>query len=430
MNFIDELRWRGMLHNSTPGVEKLLENEKPVAAYLGCDPTAPSLTIGNLASLMMLIHFQKAGHKPIALVGGATGMIGDPSGKSAERELKSVEVLHYNVTQQKKILQKLLDFDHPVNGAELVNNHDWFKGMPVLDFLRDIGKNLTVNYMMAKDSVKNRLETGLSFTEFSYQLIQGYDFVYLNKNKNCKIQFGGSDQWGNMTAGTELIRKMSAEGEETEAHAVTCPLITKADGTKFGKTESGAVWLSPEMTSPYKFYQFWLNSSDEDVKRYIRIFTLLDRETIETLEVEHNEAPHRRILQKRLAQEVTTMLHGTEAYDIAIQASQILFGKGTKQTLRNLSEDDFLDIFAGVPQIEVSQGAIEEGINVVDFLSEATQLFSSKGEIRRGIKGNGISINKEKVSDMNATTTIDDLIAGKYILMQKGKKSYAIGVVN
>ncbi|MGB1243431.1 MAG: tyrosine--tRNA ligase, partial [Chitinophagales bacterium] len=338
MNFIDELRWRGMLHNSTPGVEKLLENEKPVAAYLGCDPTAPSLTIGNLASLMMLIHFQKAGHKPVALVGGATGMIGDPSGKSAERELKSVEVLHYNVAQQKKILQKLLDFDHPVNGAELVNNHDWFKDMPVLDFLRDIGKNLTVNYMMAKDSVKNRLETGLSFTEFSYQLIQGYDFVYLNKNKNCKIQFGGSDQWGNMTAGTELIRKMSAEGEETEAHAVTCPLITKADGTKFGKTESGAVWLSPEMTSPYKFYQFWLNSSDEDVKRYIRIFTLLDRETIEALEVEHNEAPHRRILQKRLAQEVTTMLHGAEAYDIAIQASQILFGKGTKQTLHNLSE--------------------------------------------------------------------------------------------
>lgn len=430
MNFIDELRWRGMLHNSTPGVEELLENEKPVAAYLGCDPTAPSLTIGNLASLMMLIHFQKAGHKPIALVGGATGMIGDPSGKSAERELKSVEVLHYNVAQQKKILQKLLDFDHPENGAELVNNHDWFKDMPVLDFLRDIGKNLTVNYMMAKDSVKNRLETGLSFTEFSYQLIQGYDFVYLNKNKNCKIQFGGSDQWGNMTAGTELIRKMSAEGEETEAHAVTCPLITKADGTKFGKSESGAVWLSPELTSPYKFYQFWLNSSDEDVKRYIRIFTLLDQETIEALETEHSEAPHRRILQKRLAQEITTMLHGEEAYEIAIQASQILFGKGTKQTLRNLSEGDFLDIFAGVPQIEVSRSAIEEGINVVDFLAEATQLFSSKGEIRRGIKGNGISINKEKVSDMNSTTSTDDLIAGKYILMQKGKKSYAIGVVN
>ncbi|MEZ4886977.1 MAG: tyrosine--tRNA ligase [Chitinophagales bacterium] len=430
MNFIEELRWRGMLHNSTPGVEKLLENEKPVAAYLGCDPTAPSLTIGNLASLMMLIHFQKAGHKPIALVGGATGMIGDPSGKSAERELKSVEVLHYNVAQQKKILQKLLDFDHPVNGAELVNNHDWFKDMPVLDFLRDIGKNLTVNYMMAKDSVKNRLESGISFTEFSYQLIQGYDFVYLNKHKNCKIQFGGSDQWGNMTAGTELIRKMSAEGEETEAYAVTCPLITKADGTKFGKTESGAVWLSPELTSPYKFYQFWLNSSDEDVKRYIRIFTLLDKETIEALEAEHNEAPHQRILQKRLAQEITTMLHGEDAYDTAIQASEILFGKGTKQTLRNLSEDDFLDIFRGVPQIEISQSAIKEGINVVDFLAEATQLFSSKGEIRRGIKGNGISINKEKVSDADSIITTDDLIAGKYILMQKGKKSYAIGVVS
>lgn len=428
MNFIDELQWRGMLHNNTPGVKELLESEKPVAAYLGCDPTAPSLTIGNLASLMMLIHFQKAGHKPIALVGGATGMIGDPSGKSAERELKSVEVLHYNVEQQKKILQKILDFNHPINGAELVNNHDWFKDMPVLDFLRDIGKHLTVSYMMAKDSVKNRLDTGISFTEFSYQLIQGYDFVYLNKHKNCKIQFGGSDQWGNMTAGTELIRRMSG-GEETEAHAVTCPLITKADGTKFGKTESGAVWLSPELTSPYKFYQFWLNSSDEDVKKYIRIFTLLDRETIEALEAEHSEAPHLRVLQKRLAQEVTTMLHGEEAYETAIQASEILFGKGTKDTLRNLSEGDFLDIFAGVPQVEVARTAIEEGINVIDFLAEADQLFASKGEIRRGIKGNGISINKERVSNIDAMVGIDDLIAEKYILMQKGKKKYAIGVV-
>ncbi len=305
----------------------LLNREKPVSAYLGCDPTAPSLTIGNLASLMMLIHYQKAGHKPVALVGGATRMVGDPSGKSEERKLKSIEELEYNVAQQKKILQKLLDFDHPENGAELVNNYDWFKDMPVLSFLRDIGKHLTVNYMLAKDSVKNRIETGISFTEFSYQLIQGYDFKWLNDNKNCKIQFGGSDQWGNMTAGTELIRRMSG-GEEKEAHAVTCPLITKADGTKFGKTESGAVWLSAEKTSPYKFYQFWLNSSDEDVKRYIRIFTLLDRETIEGLEAEHAEAPHRRVLQKRLAQEVTTMLHGVEEYDKAVQASQILFGKG------------------------------------------------------------------------------------------------------
>ncbi|MGB1240897.1 MAG: tyrosine--tRNA ligase [Chitinophagales bacterium] len=429
MNFIEELRWRGMLHNSTPGVEELLTKEKPVAAYLGCDPTAPSLTIGNLASLMMLIHFQKAGHKPIALVGGATGMVGDPSGKSAERELKSVEELNYNVAQQKKILQKLLDFEHPVNGAELVNNYDWFKDIPVLSFLRDIGKHLTVNYMMAKDSVKNRLETGLSFTEFSYQLIQGYDFVWLNKNKNCKIQFGGSDQWGNMTSGTELIRRMSG-GEETEAHAVTCPLITKADGSKFGKSESGAVWLSAEMTSPYKFYQFWLNSSDEDVKKYIRIFTLLDQTTIEALEVEHDEAPNRRVLQKRLAQEVTTMLHGVEAYNTAIQASQILFGKGTQETLRSLSESDFLDIFSGVPQIEVSQAEVEAGINVIDFLAKATKLFSSKGEIRRGIKGNGISINKEKVKNIDAQIMTKDLIADKYILLQKGKKSYGLAVVS
>ena len=289
----------------------------------------------------------------MALVGGATGMVGDPSGKSAERDLKSVEELNYNVAQQKKILQKLLDFEHPVNGAELVNNYDWFKDIPVLTFLRDIGKHLTVNYMMAKDSVKNRLETGISFTEFSYQLIQGYDFVWLNKNKNCKIQFGGSDQWGNMTSGTELIRRISA-GEETEAHAVTCPLITKADGSKFGKSESGAVWLSPELTSPYKFYQFWLNSSDADVKKYIRIFTLLDQATIEALEAEHDEAPNRRVLQKRLAQEVTTMLHGAEAYETAIQASQILFGKGTQETLKNLSESDLLDVFSGVPQIESS----------------------------------------------------------------------------
>lgn len=427
MNFIEELRWRGMLHNHTPGVAELLDREKPVAAYLGCDPTAPSLTIGNLASLMMLIHYQKAGHKPVALVGGATGMVGDPSGKSEERKLKSIEELEYNVAQQKKILQKLLDFDHPVNGAELVNNYDWFKDMPVLSFLRDIGKHLTVNYMMAKDSVKNRIGTGISFTEFSYQLIQGYDFKWLNDHKNCKIQFGGSDQWGNMTAGTELIRRMSG-GEEKEAHAVTCPLITKADGTKFGKSESGAIWLSAEHTSPYKFYQFWLNSSDEDVKRYIRIFTLLDRETIEGLEAEHNEAPHRRVLQKRLAQEVTTMLHGAEEYEKAIQASQILFGKGTKDTLRNLSEGDLLDIFSGVPQTHVSRAELEAGMNVVDFLAKTT-LFGSKGEIRRGIKGNGISINKEKVKSMDQVIGLEDLIAEKYILVQKGKKSYELVIV-
>ncbi len=427
MNFIEELRWRGMLHNHTPGVAELLDREKPVSAYLGCDPTAPSLTIGNLASLMMLIHYQKAGHKPVALVGGATGMVGDPSGKSEERKLKSIEELEYNVAQQKKILQKLLDFDHPENGAELVNNYDWFKDMPVLSFLRDIGKHLTVNYMLAKDSVKNRIETGISFTEFSYQLIQGYDFKWLNDHKNCKIQFGGSDQWGNMTAGTELIRRMSG-GEEKEAHAVTCPLITKADGTKFGKSESGSVWLSAEKTSPYKFYQFWLNSSDEDVKRYIRIFTLLDRETIEGLEAEHAEAPHRRVLQKRLAQEVTTMLHGVEEYDKAVQASQILFGKGTKDTLRNLSEGDLLAIFSGVPQTYISRAELEVGINVVDFLAKTT-LFGSKGEIRRGIKGNGISINKEKVKSMDRVIGVNDLIAGKYILVQKGKKSYGLVIV-
>lgn len=429
MNFIEELRWRGMLHNITPELEKIVETQQ-ITAYLGIDPTASSLTVGNLAALMMLMHLQRAGHKPVVLVGGATGMIGDPSGKKSERSLLDEETLQKNIAGQKVQLQKLLDFDNDTNPAIMVNNYDWFKEINVLDFLRDIGKHLTVNYMMAKDSVKSRIETGISFTEFSYQLIQGYDFVHLYKNYGCNVQMGGSDQWGNITAGTELVRRMLGG----EAYAVTCPLITKADGTKFGKSEGGNIWLNPELTSPYQFYQFWLNASDEDAGKFIRIFTFLSQAEIEELEAEHTEAPHLRKLQKRLAQEVTTMLHGAENCAVAIDASQILFNKKTtseslKMIFGSLSHKDILTIFDGVPQFEISRTDLEQSINIIEFLAEKTNIYGSKGEVRRALKGNSVLINKDRVNKQEHTITTSDLIADKFILVQKGKKNFNLVVI-
>ena len=429
MNFIEELRWRGMLHNITPELEKIVETQQ-ITAYLGVDPTAQSLTVGNLAALMMLMHLQRAGHRPVVLVGGATGMIGDPSGKKSERSLLDEDTLQKNIAGQKVQLQKLLDFDNDTNPAIMVNNYDWFKEINVLEFLRDIGKHLTINYMMAKDSVKSRIETGISFTEFSYQLIQGYDFVHLYKNYGCNVQMGGSDQWGNITAGTELVRRMLGG----EAYAVTCPLITKADGTKFGKSEGGNIWLDPALTTPYQFYQFWLNASDEDAGKFIRIFTFLSQAEIEELEAEHTEAPHLRQLQKRLAQEVTTMLHGAENCAVAVDASQILFNKKTtseslKLIFGALSHSDILGIFDGVPQFEVARTDLEQGINIVDFLAETTNIYGSKGEARRALKGNSVLINKDRVNKQEHSITIADLIANKFILVQKGKKSFNLVVV-
>ncbi len=417
MSLIEELQWRGMIHNIIPGTEELLNKEK-VAGYIGVDPTSDSIHVGNLASLMLLVHFQRYGHKPFALVGGATGMVGDPSGKSDERNLLSEEVLQNNVAGLTKALEKLLCYGESENPVTIVNNYDWFKNMNTLDFLRDVGKHLTVNYMVAKESVKNRLEKGISFTEFSYQLIQGYDFYWLHQNHNCKIQFGGSDQWGNITAGTELIRR-KASGE---AFAFTCPLITKSDGTKFGKTESGTVWLDPEKTSPYQFYQFWINSTDEDAKKYIRVFTLLDKEAIEQLESEHAEAPHQRILQKALAKDVTTRIHSAEAYEKAVATSQILFGKGSKEALSQLNEKDFLEVFDGVPTFKLDKSGHGDSLGMIDFLSEHTGILSSKGEARRSLKENSIRINMERVG-MDANITKDDLMNGKFILVQKGKKN-------
>jgi tyrosyl-tRNA synthetase len=392
---------------------------------VGIDPTADSLHIGHLVSVMMLKHLQIAGHQPIALVGGATGMIGDPSGKSQERNLLDEPTLRHNQECIKAQLAKFLDFESKEeNVALLVNNYDWMKEFSFLDFIRDVGKRITVNYMMAKDSVKKRLgeesKSGMSFTEFTYQLVQGYDFYHLYKNNNCRLQMGGSDQWGNITTGTELIRRMDGG----EAFALTCPLITKADGTKFGKTESGNVWLDPERTSPYAFFQFWLNTSDEDAERYIKIFTLLSKEEIDTLVAEHKEAPHARALQKKLAEEVTTMVHSREEYDMAVEASQILFGKGTAEQLRKLNESTFLAVFEGVPQFNISKDELAAGVNVIDLLAEKTEVFPSKGELRRTIKGNGLSINKEKISDPDLVVNNDFLIGGKYILAQKGKKNY------
>ena len=423
MNFVEELKWRGMIHDMIPGSEELLEKEM-VTAYVGIDPTADSLHIGHLVSVMILKHFQASGHRPVALVGGATGMIGDPSGKSLERNLLDEETLRHNQSAIKAQLGKLLDFDSDApNAAMLVNNYDWMKDMTFLGFIKDIGKLITVNYMMSKDSVKKRFSgegDGMSFTEFTYQLVQGYDFMHLYETIGCKLQLGGSDQWGNITTGVELIRRKLGK----EAYGITCPLIKKADGTKFGKTESGNVWLDPRYTSPYKFYQFWLNVSDEDAKSYIKIFTMLDRATIEGLIAQHEAAPHERILQKTLARELTIMVHSQEEYDKAVEASQILFGGATADALKKLDEQTLLQVFEGVPQYEVAKSEIERGINFVDLCTEKATVFPSKGETRKLIQGGGISLNKEKVTAADRMVTNDDLIAGKYLLVQKGKKNY------
>ncbi|WP_010662327.1 tyrosine--tRNA ligase [Marinilabilia salmonicolor] len=424
MNFVEELKWRGMIHDIMPGTEEQLEKEM-TAAYVGIDPTADSLHIGHLVGVMMLRHFQMGGHKPIALVGGATGMIGDPSGKSQERNLLDEKTLRHNENSLKKQLAKFLDFysDKP-NAAELVNNYDWMKEFSFLEFIRDVGKHITVNYMMSKDSVKKRLGSesreGLSFTEFTYQLVQGYDFLHLFNQKGCKLQMGGSDQWGNITTGTELIRRKTGG----EAFALTCPLITKADGGKFGKTESGNVWLDPERTSPYAFYQFWLNTSDSDAEKYIKIFTLLSKKEVEALVAEHQEAPHMRKLQKRLAEIVTELVHGKEALETAIEASQILFGKGVTNTLRKLDEKTLLAVFDGVPTFNISKEELASGIGIMDLVAEKTEALPSKGEARRTIKGGGLGLNKEKVTSDDLIVTTNDLLNDKYLLIQKGKKNY------
>tara|TARA_B100000674_G_scaffold270774_2_gene223648 strand:- start:356 stop:1624 length:1269 start_codon:yes stop_codon:yes gene_type:complete len=422
MNFVEELKWRGMIHDIMPGTQEQFAKEM-TSAYIGFDPTADSLHIGSLVQIMILVHLQKAGHKPVALVGGATGMVGDPSGKSKERNLLDEETLNHNLKCMQAQLEKFLDFDCGENSAEVVNNFDWFKEFSFLDFIRDVGKHMSVNYMMAKDSVKSRLETGMSFTEFSYQLVQGYDFYWLWKNKNCMVQLGGSDQWGNIVTGTELIRRKGGG----QAFAVTTPLIKKADGGKFGKTEEGNVWLDKTKTSPYKFYQFWLNSSDEDAKNYIRIFTLKSQEEINAIITEHEQAPHLRVLQKALADEVTTRVHSAEDLEMAIKASNILFGKSTADDLKSLDEDTFLSVFDGVPQFEVSANDLECGI--VDFLAEKTQVFASKGEARRMLNSNAVSINKEKVNEEKQISRAD-LISNKYILVQKGKKNYFLIIVS
>lgn len=424
MNFVEELKWRGMIHNIMPGTEEQLNKEMTVA-YVGIDPTADSLHIGHLVSIMMLKHLQEAGHKPISVLGGATGMIGDPSMKSAERNLLDEETLRFNQEGIKKQLVHFLDFDSDSpNAAMLLNNYDWMKGFSFLDFAREIGKHITVNYMMAKDSVKKRLSSdsseGMSFTEFTYQLLQGYDFFYLYQNHGCKLQMGGSDQWGNIVTGTELIRRKVGG----EAFALTCPLITKADGSKFGKTESGNIWLDPEKTSPYQFYQFWLNVSDEDASKYIKIFTLLGKEEIEELIAHHNSAPHERTLQKRLAEEITIMVHSKEDYEAVVEASQILFGKGTTDTLRRIDEKTFLSVFEGVPTFTISRSLLEEGVSFTSLCSESTNIFASKGELRRMIQGGGVSLNKAKIDNPDIIISSDMLINGKYLLVQKGKKNY------
>ena len=418
MNFVEEMKWRGMIHDIMPGTEEQLQKEM-TSAYIGFDPTADSLHIGSLVQIMILVHLQRSGHKPYALVGGATGMVGDPSGKSKERNLLSSDILDHNVACVHKQLAQFLDFDCGENSAEMVNNYDWFKEINFLDFIRDVGKHISVNYMMAKDSVKSRLETGMSFTEFTYQLVQGYDFYHLYTEKNCKLQLGGSDQWGNIVTGTELIRR-KARGE---AFAITTPLIKKADGTKFGKTEGGNVWLDAARTSPYKFYQYWLNSSDEDAKTYIKIFTLMSEQEIATLIAEHEEAPHLRVLQKALGKDVTIRVHSEDAYNRAIEASEILFGKNTAEQLKNIEERDLLDIFEGVPQFEVSKSSIESGAQIIDLLAQQSQVFASNGEARRMIKSNAVSVNKLKVDEDKVVTPVD-LLNEKYILVQKGKKNY------
>jgi tyrosyl-tRNA synthetase len=422
-NFIAELHWRGMIHDIMPGTEEALLKQVS-AGYIGFDPTADSLHVGHLVQIMTLVHFQRAGHKPFALVGGATGMVGDPSGKSQERNLLDAATLDHNVACVRKQLEAFLDFDCGANSAEMVNNYDWFKDMSFLDFIRDVGKHISVNYMMAKDSVKKRLETGMSFTEFSYQLVQGYDFYHLNKHHSCILQLGGSDQWGNIVTGTELIRRKAGG----EAYAVTTPLIKKADGTKFGKTESGSVWLDPEKTSPYAFYQFWLNASDTDAANYIRIFTLRTQAEIEALEAAHAEVPHLRVLQKAIAEDITTRVHGAAALQTAIAASNILFGKSTADDLRSLSEKDFFAVFEGVPQATVSAADFGTGISIIDALAAKTGFLSSNGEARRELKANAISVNKEKVGEDFILST-SELINGRYALLGKGKKNNYILII-
>jgi tyrosyl-tRNA synthetase len=425
MNFIEELTWRGMIHDIMPGTEEKLRGQS-VCGYVGFDPTASSLQIGNLVAIMLLVQFQRAGHKPLALVGGATGMIGDPSGKSEERNLLSVDEIQYNLECFKKQLARFLDFGTGGNKAEIVNNFDWFKGVSFLDFLRDAGKHLTVNYMMAKDSVQSRLETGLSFTEFSYQLLQAYDFYWLYKNKNCVLQMGGSDQWGNITAGCELVRRKAGG----EAFALTCPLLTKADGAKFGKSAAGEkVWLDPALTSPYRFYQFWLNSTDDDARRFIKIFTLLSQEEIAAICAEHDAAPHLRPLQKALARDITVRVHSQTDWEAAVEASAILFGEGTADSLRKLSETDLLAMFEGVPQATVVRAELDAGINIVDFLTQKTGMLPSKGEAKRLTQNGGVSVNKAKVPDLDYTVNADCLLNGKHILVQKGKKNYVLVTV-
>ena len=421
MNLIEELSWRGMIQDIMPGTKEQL-NKEMTSAYIGFDPTADSLHIGSLVPILLLVHLQKAGHKPYALVGGATGMVGDPSGKSEERNLLSEEVLNHNVTCVKAQLEKFLDFNTSrSNAAEIVNNYDWFKDFSFLHFIRDIGKHITVNYMMAKDSVKKRLEgeSGMSFTEFTYQLIQGYDFYWLYQNKNCKLQMGGSDQWGNIVTGTEIIRRKTGG----EAFAFTCPLIKKADGGKFGKTEKGNIWLDAKKTSPYQFYQFWLNASDEDAKQWIKIFTLLPKEIIEALLTEQESAPHQRALQKKLAEELTLFVHGKTEYDFAIKASQILFSNDTAEILKSLREDQLLQVMEGVPTIEINKQKITEGYDLISFLAD-TQIFSSKGEARKMWQGGGVGINKQKLTSDKLLVNTEDLLQEKYILVQKGKKNY------
>jgi tyrosyl-tRNA synthetase len=425
-NFVEELRWRGMIHDMMPGTEEFLMKES-TSGYIGFDPTSDSLHVGSLAQIMLLTFFQKAGHKPVALIGGATGMIGDPSGKTEERKLKTEDEIRHNEAGIKKQLERFLDFTAGDNAVEIVNNYDWFKKIYTIDFLRDVGKLLTVNYLLSKGFIKDRLakEQELSFTEFNYILMQSYDFLWLYENKNCKVQMGGSDQWGNITAGSELIRKKF----RGEAYALTCPLITKSDGTKFGKTEEGNVWLDASKTSAYKFYQFWLNVSDEDAKKYIRVFTLKSREEIEALSTEHDKAPHLRILQKELSKDVTIRVHSEKDFTHAVETSEILFGRGTTENLKKLSEKDLLSVFEGVPQFHISKTDLEAGVSIVDFLSEKTQIFKSKGEAKRALQGGGISINKTKVQE---TTVVSgaDLLNEKYILAQKGKKDYSLVIAS
>ena len=424
-NFVEELEWRGMIHTIMPGAKEQLQKEM-TTAYLGIDPTADSLHIGHLVGVMILKHFQMCGHRPIALIGGATGMIGDPSGKSQERNLLDEKTLRHNQEAIKAQLAKLIDFESDAeNKALLVNNYDWMKDISFLEFSREIGKCITVNYMMAKDSVKKRFNGEGDGMSFTYQLLQGFDFLHLYQTQNCKVQLGGADQWGNITTGTELIRRKL--GSEAEAFAITCPLITKADGTKFGKTESGNVWLDPRYTSPYKFYQFWLNVSDEDAERYIKIFTLLDRETVEALIAEHREAPHMRLLQKRLAEEITTMIHSREEYEKAVEASQILFGGATSEALKKLDEQTLLQVFEGVPQFTIAKSQL--GVSFVDLCADATKVFPSKGECRKMVQGGGVSLNKEKVADPMRVVAEEDLIAGKYLIAQRGKKNYYLIIV-